>query len=183
MSRARALSDALKILIKRARRKFRKAPIEYFAVFEETKKGAPHLHILMRAPYVPQKWISAVMDELIKSPIVDIRKIHGKRMVVNYIAKYVSKGPAAFGTLKRYWTSRGYDPKATGPERVADEFGSRWYAVQRPLFLIAEEWRAAGYLVVPDGEHALFAPMGRRCKPIEKSVAWRDILHARRARC
>ena len=179
--RAQDLSNALKILIKRARRKFQKAPIEYFAVFEETKKGEPHLHILMRAPFIPQRWISAVMNELITSPIVDIRKIHGKRQVINYIAKYVAKGPKSFGSMKRYWASRGYDPHESGPDRVADEFGSRWYAVQRPLFMIAEEWKAAGMLVVADGDHGIFAPMGRRCRPLSESVPWRDILHARRA--
>lgn len=178
--RAQDLSDALKILIKRARRKYRKAPIEYFAVFEETKKGEPHLHILMRAPFLPQRWISEVMNELVSSPIVDIRHIHGKRQVVNYISKYVAKGPKSFGTMKRYWSSRGYDPRETGTDRIRDEFGSPWYAVQRPLFLVEEEWEAAGMLVVKDGEHAIFAPMGKRCRPIRDSVPWRDILHARR---
>lgn len=181
--RAQQLSDALKVLIKRARRKFRKSRIEYFAVFEETRKGEPHLHILLRAPYLPQRWLSAVMNELISSPIVDIRRIHGRRQVVNYIAKYVSKGPRAFGTMKRYWASQGYDPRESGPERVADEFGSRWYAVKIPLFLIEEEWKAAGMLVTSDGRNGLFAPMGRRSRPQAESVPWRDILHARRAKC
>ena len=72
--RAQELSDAMKILFKRMRRKFTKSPIEYMAVFEETKKGEPHLHMLLRAPFVPQKWISETMAELIASPIVDIRQ-------------------------------------------------------------------------------------------------------------
>ncbi len=101
-TRARA-SDALKILIKRARRKFTKSPIEYLAVFEETKKGEPHLHILMRAPFIPQRWLSETMDELINAPIVDIRKVGAAKNAARYVAKYVGKGPKPFAALKRYW--------------------------------------------------------------------------------
>lgn len=138
--RARELVDAMRIMLKRAKRKFRKSEIEYLAVFEETKKGEPHLHMLMRAPFVPQKWISATMDELIAAPIVDIRRVTSARLAAQYVAKYVAKGPKSFGSLKRYWATPKYD--LTAPEaRVVDaERGTGWWVVKEPLFIIAEQW-------------------------------------------
>lgn len=173
--RARELSDAFKVLIKRMRRKWTKERVEYLAVFEETKKGEPHLHVLMRAPFVPQKWISCQMAELIDAPIVDIRKVHGKQMVANYVAKYVGKGPKAFGTLKRYWTSQGYIRRVRGEDIIRDEFGSRWYAVRRPLWCLKDDLEMAGRLVVMDGDNRLFAPTGRKSQLWQYRVAWSDI--------
>jgi hypothetical protein len=121
--RARELSDALKIMVKRARRKFRKAAIEYIAIFEETKRGEPHLHLLARAPFIPQRWLSATMQELIEAPIVDIRKVHSARHVAFYVAKYIAKGPKPFGSLKRYWATPGYQVDRREHAASDDETG------------------------------------------------------------
>lgn len=173
--RARELSDAFKILVKRARRKFCKVKLEYLAVFEETRRGEPHLHILMRAPYIPQRWLSDTMAELIDAPIVDIRSVHGARHVAVYIAKYVGKGPKAFGTLKRYWTSQGYDSHPKGVDRIKPEFGSQWYPVKRPLWLLASDYTDAGYLVIHNSDHRIFVPNGAKGDRWRSRVAWSDI--------
>lgn len=140
--RARELVNAWRIVVKRARRKFTKAALEYLAVFEETKKGEPHLHIVCRAPYIPQPWLSEQMNELIEAPIVDIRRVGSKAGVAKYVAKYVAKGPTTFGTLKRYWSSSGYD--LLKAEKAAEDHRSKghWSVVQDPIFVIAERWRA-----------------------------------------
>lgn len=177
--RARQLSDAMKIMIKRARRKFTKQRIEYLAVFEETKRGEPHLHMLMRAPFVPQRWLSDQMKELIDAPIVDIRHVFSKKHAANYVAKYVGKGPKAFGTLKRYWTSQGYVETVKGHDRVKDEFGSPWYVVHRPLFLMAQDYTDAGFIVTRQSDNRLWVPIGAVAPPGVSRMAWRDILRAR----
>lgn len=147
VARARELADALKVLIKRARRKFTKGPIEYLAVFEETKKGAPHLHLLMRAPYIPQPWLSATMNELIQAPIVDIRRVSDAKHASFYIAKYVGKGPKSFGSLKRYWSTPNYEiGRAPLPDKD-DLWGSGWYVERVPLFMLAEVWLSKGFLI------------------------------------
>jgi hypothetical protein len=143
--RAQQLSDAMKLLLKRMRRKFVKAPIEYMAVFEETKAGEPHLHILMRAPFVPQRWISDTMNELIQSPIVDIRAVGSMKGVARYVAKYIAKGPRAFGTMKRYWTSAAYDLSAVKKEKPQDEWGSGWSVTHAPLWSLKQLWTDCGY--------------------------------------
>jgi|tagenome__1003787_1003787.scaffolds.fasta_scaffold20982148_5 hypothetical protein len=82
--------------------------LHYMAFAEETKKGEPHLHILLRMPFIPQKWLSLQMDELLKSPIVWIEQIKGVKGAIAYVTKYVTKAPAQFGRSKRYWMSRFY---------------------------------------------------------------------------
>lgn len=136
--RAQDLSNAFKILIKRARRKFTKGEIEYLAVFEETKRGEPHLHILLRAPFIPQRWISETMDELISAPIVDIRRVGHKRNVVRYVSKYLAKGPKPFSNLKRYWSSQGYDLNEERKQNRKDRTDTGWRIWQEPLFIIVE---------------------------------------------
>jgi hypothetical protein len=43
---------------------------EYLIVFEGTKMGWPHLHVLWRGPWIDQKWLSAQMHDLHDSPVV-----------------------------------------------------------------------------------------------------------------
>jgi len=82
--------------------------VAFFAFVERTKRGEPHLHILLRMPYIPQDWIAEQMGELAGSPICWIEQIRQTRQAVNYVTKYVAKEPAQFGRCKRHWCSRGW---------------------------------------------------------------------------
>jgi hypothetical protein len=82
--------------------------LHYMAFAEETEKGEPHLHILIRTEYIPQRWISQQMKEIISSPIVWIERIKGQKRAIAYVSKYVTKAPAQFGKSRRYWLSRNY---------------------------------------------------------------------------
>jgi hypothetical protein len=82
--------------------------LHYMAFCEETENGEPHLHILLRTKYIPQKWISQQMDQLLRSPVVWIEKIRGARSAIQYVTKYVTDAPAQFGKSRRYWYSRYY---------------------------------------------------------------------------
>ena len=132
-NRLRLLSRAWRLCVKRLRRQNPHIPVEYLAIVEETKKGEPHLHILLRSAYVPQQFISSVMAELIDSPIVDIRAIRNQGEVIRYVAKYITKAPKQFGQCKRYWSSRNYE--LDKPEKITDEATAQtWYeVVKRPI--------------------------------------------------
>lgn len=81
----------------------------FIAIFEETKAGWPHLHILMRCKWIDQRWYSATMDRLIGAPIVDVRFIQDVGRVAAYVAKYISKAPCAFKGCKRWWRSHDFE--------------------------------------------------------------------------
>src|ERR1700744_1867443 len=160
--RAQELSNAWKIVVKRARRKWTKAPLEYLAVFEETKKGEPHLHILARAPYIPQGWLSEQMNELISAPVVDIRKVGHAKNAARYVAKYVGKGPKAFAALKRYWSSKGYDLQAPEKEPAKDHPNGGWQVWREPLVYIMDILRSQQLAPEWITEYEIFAPLRRQ---------------------
>jgi hypothetical protein len=83
--------------------------LHYFAFLERTKAGEPHLHILLRCPFVPQDWLSEQLDEMIGAPICWIEAIANTKAAVSYVTKYVTKEPAQFGNRKRYWHSKRWE--------------------------------------------------------------------------
>jgi len=102
------LHDAFKKLVKRIKRRFAWRSLPYMAFIERTAAGEPHLHVLLRCGFIPQRWISEQMSDLICSPVVWIEAIKNTRHAVRYVTKYVGKAPAQFGQLRRYWVSRGW---------------------------------------------------------------------------
>jgi len=139
------LAVAFNHLVKRLRRRFPGQEVEYLAVVEETKAGEPHLHVLLRAPFIPQNWLSEQMRELLSSPIVDIRKIKGASQVVRYVAKYVTKAPAQFASFKRYWSSRGYQLEKDDDWQPNTPAEFPWRVDFRSLDDIVKQWAYAGF--------------------------------------
>lgn len=147
------LYSAWQRLIRRLRRDYGRDRIAYIAIWERTQRGMPHLHILMRAPYIPQHRISAEMDAMISAPIVDIRKVTNTRQVARYVGKYVSKDPARWPGHNRFARSRNWRETATAkrnqwtpPEDIL------WEVVHLRLDHLADILRRS-YRVVYDDEH------------------------------
>lgn len=105
---ARDLKNAWLNLRRRMQKSFAMDRPPFIAIFERTKQGWPHLHILMRCRFISQRWFSAAMNELIGAPIVDVRFIQDTGRVAAYVAKYISKAPEAFAHCKRWWRSKDY---------------------------------------------------------------------------
>jgi len=142
---AQQLVRAWRLIKRRAKTAGIAEHIPFIAIFEETKQGWPHLHIVCRAPYIPQRWLSRCMDELTNSPIVDIRKIHKKKKLANYLAKYLSKAPERYQGCKRYWRSKDWtlkkpDTPLFDKSRYRHTFISN-YSVQYAL----EDFNRAGW--------------------------------------
>ena len=117
--RARELARAWRLLRLRAMRRLGVKVMPFIAVFEKTKAGEPHLHILLRVAYLDQAWLSDQMKDMIDAPIVDIRSVRDKGKLSNYIAKYMAKDPHRFRGTKRYWTSQDYALPAQEDEQDA----------------------------------------------------------------
>jgi len=140
--RAQQLARAWRNCIKRLRRQHPGEKFEYLAIFEATKLGEPHLHILCRMPYVQQQWLSACMAEMIEAPIVDIRIIKSTAQAAHYVTKYIGKAPQRFATCKRYWKTPGYCVTAA-PEPYVSPWGRGGWAVSKlPLWQLVQEWEA-----------------------------------------
>lgn len=142
---AKDLARAFQILMKRIKRKLGKTRIPYLAVFEATKQGWPHLHVLLRMPYVEQAWISEQMDQLVGSPIVDIRRITNQKRAAWYVAKYAGKEPHKFGTCKRYWQTQDYDLRGDDADPRQERGTGRWQPENQSVLGLAHQLQAQGW--------------------------------------
>jgi hypothetical protein len=108
--------------------------LPYFAVVERHKSGRPHLHILLRAPFIPQWWLSSQMRELAKSPICDIRAVKGTKMAAAYVAKYIGKAPARFADARAYWYTANWAPSPQSDD-IEGPQQKTWFSVRPRRFV------------------------------------------------
>lgn len=151
--------------------------LPYFCVFEATRNGEPHLHILARVKWISQKWLSKQMNRLMLAPVVDVRRVHNKKKLAYYVSKYCGKDPHRFTTCKRYWTTRDYEVVKYVPERPPGRWHKAWTLVRTPLNDLADDWRSAG-LEVTRSRHRIVASV--RGPPEDVLVALRYITARRR---
>lgn len=112
----RQASVAINRLVKVLRRRYGATRIQYALVWEVTKRGYPHAHVLLRAPYLPQKLVSREWQRLSGANIVDIRAVRSQGEAAAYVSKYLTKDPATPYGAKRYRTSRRYSEIAAKGE-------------------------------------------------------------------
>lgn len=152
VDRAKGLVAAWRDFVKIAKEYHKYPDIPYFVVFEATKKGEPHLHILCRVPYISHKLLSEFMGARMKAPNVWIDECTSNRNAARYVAKYIGKAPGKFGTCKRYWQTRSWQTP-----KEEDEYGGfRKGDTPERSRLSVDEWiiwaRQVGYPVVIHNE-------------------------------
>jgi len=136
---AQVLKKAFAKLVKEIRIKW--GIFEYFMVFELTKKGTPHVHILQRGDYIEKKWLSDMWKKLTGAFVVDIKWIKDPKDVARYISKYMGKalGQAseALSGLRIIHRSKGYvidDPikKQISNQGLRDDVFTWYWVSMKP---------------------------------------------------
>ena len=145
------LKRGWQILRRRMAKRLDLESLPFHVVVEATKKGRPHLHILCRAKFVKQAWLSNQMKALAGSPIVHVTRIWSQRHAAAYLGKYLTKVDRRFPGSHRHWGSQNYclDAPDNPPERPAT--AGRWRVDRRSLRALESELKAAQYLTHPDG--------------------------------
>lgn len=144
---AQALARAWRIVRKRTMRRYGMAKLPFLCVFQATQLGWPHLHIVARTSWIDQKWLSQQMDELIGSPIVDIRKIDNPGRVGGYVSRYIGRGSERFGTCKRYWQSQDYDLRPEPPKKDQPVPGMGWERHRVTIATMCKAWEELGWQI------------------------------------
>lgn len=172
---AKELVRAWRNIRQRAAREKLAQKIPFLAVFESTKNGWPHLHILCRAPFIPHAWLSARCRDYLRSPVVDIRAVYSRRHASRYVAKYVSKSPHRFKGVKRYWRSQDYATQERAPKPVADRNRAwlRSHYTVHDWEQIAQHW---GWYVLDDDTDGLILTPSTECYDPERWKLARDDL-------
>src|SRR3546814_1256446 len=84
---ARDMKRALVLLRRHLKEKKGIDKVPFIVVFERTQNGWPHMHLLVRAPYVHWKWLSLEMKRLIGAQSIDIRRVGKRKGAAYYISK------------------------------------------------------------------------------------------------
>jgi len=140
VAEARRQGEAFAALVRRIRKHWPGQEFAFFAVREATDQGWPHLHVALRAPFLPQAWLSEQWKALTGSFVVDIRKVWRVGNVAKYLAKYIGKAPHRFGTTKRYWSSRNWCDVIQPSEEKREDWNSRWHIVRETVSRLAEHY-------------------------------------------
>jgi len=143
--RAKALTQSWAKIAKRAKARYGYKRLPYLWVFEATKRGEPHLHILARAPWIDQRWLSAQMRELMNAPVVDVRRADNPGRVSSYVCKYVGKEPMRFGSNKRYFATRDWELEDYEPEPAPLAIDGAWLLDSAPLHCLRRQYEDGGY--------------------------------------
>lgn len=120
-------------LWKRIKRRYPSAELAYGWAVEDTQEGWPHMHVALRAPFIPQTWLSRVWKELTgDSYVVDIRD-KSSEDCARYLSKYLAKNPTKFGNHKRFHASRNFAPGWNKRDKRPKVFGEgRWVKLREP---------------------------------------------------
>lgn len=168
------MSVAINYLVKRIRRHFPLATFEYFVIWERTAKGWPHAHMLLRAPFIPQRWLSVQWSELTGARIVDIRPVRTPEAVAAYVAKYLTKDPQVPTGMKRYRFSKGFLSSivALPPEHTHSP--ATWRLVPSSALELASTYSRNGYTVQlhQDGSYTLFPPGTANAPSFDSLSMW-----------
>lgn len=115
---------------------------EYVRVIEQTKKGYPHYHCLVRTEhYWPQSEISSIWYALTGAYVVDVRTVKSEH-AIEYVSKYMTKDTIDF-TNQRISSSRNFFKKK--PPKSPPKFDSFKLYREHPADVIEDfkEWSRA----------------------------------------
>lgn len=138
------LSRAWRLVRLRLMRKYKLKKLPFLAVFEKTKLGWPHIHILLRTRYLDYSLIRGWMEEIADSPVIWIKKIPNMKQAVGYVTAYCGKATEKFETAKRYWQSRDYDLRDPEEDPQHGKERGGWEIWPKTLKVLTTGWISIG---------------------------------------
>jgi len=150
---ARDLVKAFRLLRRRVKRSRGWKSFPFLAVFERTKSGWPHLHVLLRTPFIPQRVISRIMGELTNAPVVWIERVSDQRRAAGYVAKYLAKSPARFQGCRSYWRSRDW-VILSGDDDISSGriLWQKWRLVRSTVYNVADQLAGDAQMMLITGD-------------------------------
>lgn len=124
--------------------------LPFLAVVEKHKSGWPHLHILLRCPFIDHELLSEWMGQYCDGPNIWIEKLTGRKKCAVYASKYCGKATQKFTSAKRYWMSQDYDLRKNSHPASKRPFRGDWMTTDRKLRHIVAHWRNLGWLVTEE---------------------------------
>jgi hypothetical protein len=120
------LNHAWRTIWKRVKRAQGARAAGYVRIVEVTRAGWPHLHLAVDCQFISQENLSTWTEELLDSPIVDIRAIKTEKGLARYLAKYLTKQSEAISSRRRYGATPQFLPPAPAPVLEPGELPPHW---------------------------------------------------------
>lgn len=158
---AAELARCWRLIRKRLMRHYKTKSLPFLAVFEATKLGWPHLHILLRCDFIDQRLISKWMNELTASPVVWIEKIDSAKGASRYVSKYIGKDTQKFGSCKRYWQSQDWRVVPKRHRRPRQLPPGDWHVHDWPIARWIDTMRHLGASVSIEAHGAAYASLAQ----------------------
>lgn len=175
---ARDMKRGFVALRRRMCRKWNLKKVPFIVVFERTKQGWPHLHALLRVPFMHHKVIRAMWLEIMDAFQIDIRFIKAASQVLFYVTKYIGKDLSQFKGCKRYWSSHGW-LIVKEDERPKGLFGERWEISNTNFHDLRRNFEEQGCEIEETG---IFRFTYRRRKQLPTRImtgsGWQDVAYA-----
>lgn len=170
-------NEAIGKLFKRWRRKFPDERVEYFLVWETTKAGWPHAHLLLSAPKVSKHWLSQTWRELTGSYIIDLQTVSNHQRAAGYLTKYLAKNPQVPTGQRRWRRSANFFDRSQEPPSQKLPTLSKWEREPYDHLTLAYKWTCEGYFVTqhPDGRIYREQDTGRRATLL-RSQFWETLV-------
>lgn len=143
----KSMSRAIPHLIKRLKRSLPRMNLQYLVVWEETRQGWPHAHVLLRGPYIPQRLLSRHWCALTGAPIVDIRRVNQIAEAKAYVSKYLAKQPRVPPGFRRFRSSAAFWKAGAPNHHTPREGPSPWGLRRDPVNYVAQSFAGLGFTV------------------------------------
>lgn len=105
LSAGKDIQASFRALVMRLRR--RGLCSGYLRVVEYTKRGSPHLHVLIRGMPIPHSWLSETWGQIHMSPVVWFSKVRHGAGAAAYLGKYLGKDQRARIAASWDWVWKG----------------------------------------------------------------------------
>ena len=143
---------------------------EYVWCLQWTQQGWPHLHILQRGSFIPQRELSIWMLKHLNSPIVDVRRIHNAKQAISYAARYMLRqdqvADSRNNNQRRIYTSAHYEDDTTDTRHYTPDPNWVWkYYRETPeevAHILDRDHRYQHYRITPEGTLILSDPVDAR---------------------
>jgi len=113
-------------------------------VWERTKAGWPHAHVLFRGQPVSKHWLSRAWRDLTRSYIVDIRKVSSLEHAATYLTKYLTKDPQVPNGFRRWRRSGKFFNSSAEPPFTGIPTAGGWHRQPRDARAQAYFWLREG---------------------------------------
>jgi len=141
------MNEAFTLLVKRLRRLYPGECFEYIAIWEWTVAGWPHLHVLMRAPFIPKPIISRHWLALTGAYIVDIGDVWSFGGAAKYLAKHFTKQFYTSFKLRRFRASANFFAEGMRPSQSAPSTWGRWKVAKESMLDVLLGFTHEGLIV------------------------------------